>query len=519
MTTGTTHIETRSGVYADSVTLMQISKRLAALDGVTAAQVAMGTPLNIEVLEGMGLPAPAGTGPNDMVVALRVLDDAARDRALAELASALTVTASSAGLDGGDPPPRRTASALKRAADARSGAAGADLVVVSVPGESAFVEAHDAIVNGSSVVVFSDNVPVEQEIALKDEAARRGVLVMGPDCGTAVVSGVGVGFANVVAPGKVSLVAASGTGAQHLLALLDAAGVGVRHCLGIGGRDLSAAVGGRSASQALRALAADPGTDLVVVVSKPPDADVAARLRAEAQELGVDVVWALLGFGQPDLTSAAAAVVDRLGKPAVTWPTWGTEPTDRPTAGALRGLFVGGTLCDEAMVIASERLGEVRSNIPLRPEWALDVDGSGRWDAGDAHTMVDFGDDRLTQGRPHPMIDPTLREERLLREADDERVGVLLLDVVLGHGSHADPAATLAPAVEEARRRGSGRGLAVVISLTGTAGDPQGLQRQASALAQAGAIVHLSNAEATRHAVALLPAAPAGQPTTTGGAR
>jgi FdrA protein len=510
MTTGSTHIETRTGVYADSVTLMQISKRLAALEGVTAAQVAMGTPLNIEVLAGMGLPAPEGTGPNDMVVALRVLDDAARDRALADLATALTAAPSSAGLDGGDPAPRRTESALRRS--------GADLVVVSVPGESAFVEAHDAIVAGSSVVVFSDNVPVEQEIALKDEAARRGVLVMGPDCGTAVVSGVGVGFANVVRPGPVSLVAASGTGAQHLMALLDAAGIGVRHCLGIGGRDMSAAVGGRSASQALAALAADEGTEVVVVVSKPPDAGVADRLRAEAADLGVDVVWALLGFGQPDLTAAAAAVVDRLGRAEVTWPVWEPAASEARTStgSALRGLFVGGTLCDEAMVIASEALGEVRSNIPLRPEWALEVDGSGRWDTGDAHAMVDFGDDRLTQGRPHPMIDPTLREERLLREADDPRVGVILLDVVLGHGSHADPAATLAPALAEALRRGKDRGLAVVVSLTGTTGDPQGLDRQAKALAQAGAYVHLSNAEATRRAISLLPVT-ATEP--TGGAR
>jgi FdrA protein len=510
MSTGSTHIETRTGVYADSVTLMQISKRLAALDGVIAAQVAMGTPLNIEVLEGMGLPAPEGTGPNDMVVALRVLDDAARDRALADLAAALSAKPSSVGLDGGDPAPRRTASALRRSP--------ADLVVVSVPGESAFVEAHDAVVAGSNVVVFSDNVPVEQEIALKDEAARRGVLVMGPDCGTAVVSGVGVGFANVVVPGPVSLVAASGTGAQHLMALLDAAGIGVRHCLGIGGRDMSAAVGGRSASQALAALAADEGTELVVVVSKPPDASVAERLRAEAAELGVDVVWALLGFGQPDLTAAAAAVAGRLDRPEVTWPVWEPAATDAgtPTGSALRGLFVGGTLCDEAMVIASEALGEVRSNIPLRPEWALDVDGSGRWDAGDTHAMVDFGDDRLTQGRPHPMIDPTLREERLLREADDPRVGVILMDVVLGHGAHVDPAATLAPAVAGALRRGKDRGLAVVVSLTGTKGDPQGLDRQAKALAEAGAHVHLSNAEATRRAISLLPVSVT-QP--TGGAR
>jgi FdrA protein len=176
-----------------------------------------------------------------------------------------------------------------------------------------------------------------------------------------------------------------------------------------------------------------------------------------------------------------------------------------PSARALRGLFVGGTLCDEAMVICAELLGEVRSNIPLRPEWSLEVDGSGRWEAGDGHAMVDFGDDRLTQGRPHPMIDPSLREQRLLLEAQDPRVGVILLDVVLGHGSHPDPAATLAPTVAEALRLGADRGLAVVVSLTGTQGDPQGLNRQAEALAAAGAQVYLSNAQAARRAVALLP--------------
>ena len=525
------HVEVRAGAYHDSVTLMQVSRRLRDVPGVNAAQVAMGTPLNLELLAGMGLPAPSGTGPDDLVVGLDVEDDGARDLALAALGEALTAPGRRSGGPREEQPPLTTGSALRRT--------GADLVVVSVPGEAAFAEAVDAVQAGASVVVFSDNVPVEQEVALKELAARQDVLVMGPDCGTAVVGGLGLGFANAVQPGPVSLVAASGTGAQQVMALLDAAGVGVRHCLGLGGRDLSAAVGGRSASAALRALAADGGTELVVIVSKPPDEAVAARLRAEAAALDLAVEEALLGEGRPDITAAVERVVQRLGRPVPRWPRWPASGADRtaeaggegaaaasgdgaaaptdadaaaPTGtgarrgGALRGLFCGGTLCDEAMLLASAELGPVRSNIPLHPDWRLDVDGSGGWDAGADHVMVDFGDDALTRGRAHPMIDPTLRDARLATEAGDPRVGVLLLDVVLGHGAHPDPSAELAARVRDARSLagGDGRDLAVVVTLVGTALDPQGRDRQASALADAGADVFLSNAEAVRHAVHLV---------------
>ncbi len=368
---------------------------------------------------------------------------------------------------------------------------------MSVPGPYAFVEAMDALEAGLSVVVFSDNVPLEQEVRLKDEAARRDLLVMGPDCGTAAVGGVGIGFANVVRPGRVGLVAASGTGAQQLMCLLDEAGVGVSACLGVGGRDLSAAVGGRSTRQALRALDEDPGTDLVVLVSKPPAPEVADDVAALADALSTPVHLALLGEGADDLTAVAERVLGALGAPVPTWPTW--LPDDPPAArpGALRGLFSGGTLCDEAMAIAVAALGPVASNVPLRPEWALPTDL-----AADGHAMVDLGDDRLTAGRPHPMIDPTLRLERLARDAADPSVAVLLLDVVLGHGADPDPAASLAPAIAAARGRRPE--LAVVVSLCGTAGDPQGRERQALALRDAGASVLLSNAAAARLAVSLV---------------
>lgn len=512
-----THVEVRRGAYHDSVTLMQVSRDVTAVDGVVVAQVAMGTELNLDLMRGMGLDAPRDTGPNDLVVAMRARDADALAGALARLEEALVAATrggSGDGLGGDGPAPRTLSSAVRRSPEPPT------LALVSVPGPHAFTEAWSALEADLSVLVFSDNVPVEAEVRLKDEAATRGLLVMGPDCGTAVVAGAGLGFANAVRPGPVGLVAASGTGAQQLMCLLDGAGVGVSHCLGVGGRDLSAAVGGRSTRAALALLDEDPSTELIVLVSKPPDPSVAEQVTAYAEGLATPVHLALLGQGQPDLTEVAARAVEAVGAtwtapaswPAPSEPSVPTEPaapTERPapsepsaSAGrrpTLRGLFAGGTLCDEAMVVAAEALGPVRSNIPLRPEWALDPDLRS-----DGHLMIDFGDDLLTRGRAHPMIDQRTRLDRLAQEAGSP--GVLLLDVVLGHGAHPDPAAELAPAISAVLGTAADAGcdLAVVVSLCAAADDPQGLDRQAGALRDAGASVFLSNAAAARHAVSLV---------------
>lgn len=490
------HVEVRRGRYVDSVSLMQVSAVVAAAPGVRKAQVAMATELNLDVLRGMGFDVPADAGSNDMVVAVAAESEDAVAAALVVLDDAVAAIGSGGGSGagfGGEPEARTTRWAVERS--------GAPLTVVSVPGEHAFAEAMGALEAGSSVLVFSDNVPVAHEVRLKDEAAERGLLVMGPDCGTAIVGGIGLGFANVVRQGPVGVAAASGTGAQQLTSLLHTAGVGVSHCLGLGGRDLSEAVGGRSARAALAALDADPATEVIVVVSKPPHPTVAAELEEYAATLATPVHLVLLGAGQPTITAGVEKVLAELGVERPTWPTWGVPDEAPRVTGALRGLFAGGTLCDESMLIAAEELGDIRSNIPLRPELALPADLRH-----DGHLMIDFGDDTLTQGRPHPMIDPGLRLARLADEAADPATGVVFLDVVLGHGAHADPAADLAPAVAAARRTASaaGRELAVVVSLCGTDADPQGLATQAEALASAGAAVFTSNAAATRHAVALV---------------
>jgi FdrA protein len=397
------------------------------------------------------------------------------------------------GLGGGEPAPRSLRTAARRAEPSPT------LALVSVPGPHAFAEAMSALQAGLSVMVFSDNVSVAQEVRLKEEAAQRGLLVMGPDCGTAVVGGAGLGFANAVRPGPVGLVAASGTGAQQLLCLLDGQGVGISACLGVGGRDLSGDVRGRSTRRALELLDDDPATELIVLVSKPPEPSVGEEITAYAQSLATPVVLALLGGGRDDLTAVTQQTVEQLGRTWTPLQSW-TQDDRASGGGALRGLFAGGTLCDEAMLIASASLGDVRSNIPLREEWALGADLRA-----DGTVMIDFGDDALTQGRAHPMIDQRGRIERIAAEAADPTCGVLLLDVVLGHGAHPDPASELAPALAEARRTAAaaGRDLPVVISLCGTGSDPQGLQRQAEQLHAVGAAVYLSNAEAARVAVRL----------------
>ncbi|HEU5269797.1 MAG TPA: hypothetical protein VFU36_07725 [Jatrophihabitans sp.] len=481
---GLQRVEVRRGQYADSVALMLLSRTVSALPGVRAALVAMATELNLDVLAGMGFPRPAVDSANDLLLAIRASDETALAAAFEQAERLLAAPAGAAPAPAGQLPPRTVGAAANQA--------GPGLAVISVPGQHAFVEAMDALEAGCDVLLFSDNVPVSQEIALKDAAAERGLLVMGPDCGTAVVGGIGLGFSHTLSPGPVGVIAASGTGAQQVLCLLDAAGVGITAALGVGGRDLSDQVAGRSTRAALALLDADPATELILLVSKPPAERVAATLRDELAARATPAELALLGPDSPDLTAAVERALAALGVAVPSWPAW-PQPIGQHTGGALRGLFCGGTLCDEAMLLAAAELGEVRSNVPLRPDRALPdplAVAAGHW-------MVDFGDDELTRGRAHPMIDPTLRDEQLRRTLADPGTGVVLLDVVLGHGAHPDPAAGLVPILQSAR-------VPVVVSLIGARQDPQDLHATAGRLHAAGASVFLSNAAATRHALALL---------------
>lgn len=474
----TVHIEVRRGAYHDSVTLMWATRALTNLSIVEEAQVVMATPLNLELLAERGFDVPGDLGPTDLVIAFRLGD-------APEIKPSRAVRFAIGGVDevlaartrepepsaAGAPVAHTTGGVLA----ATSGKEKVPLAFVSVPGEYAFAEAMDAVKAGVNVMVFSDNMPVEQEVLLKDEAARRGVLVMGPDCGTAIIDAAGLGFASTPDPGPVSIVAASGTGAQHLISLLQFAGMGARHCLGVGSRDLSAQVRGRSTKRALDALMEEGESRLIVVVTKPPDPDVLDELRAHVEGRSPAVVWAPVGPGQRDLTEIARILLRSCGWSVPKWPQWHPlEPLARRPGLAVRGLFCGGTLATEASAVATAA--------SLPPD-RLDV--------------VDFGDDVYTRGRPHPMIDPSLRNEALAKAAGDPAVGVVHIDVVLGHGSHPDPARDLVPLIEAAQAN-------VLVTLVGMQGDPQGLDETGRALAMAGAHVFLSNAQAARHAASLV---------------
>jgi succinyl-CoA synthetase alpha subunit len=382
--------------------------------------------------------------------------------------------------------PRSLRAALRQQPDAT-------VAVVSVPGQYAAGEARQALGLGLHVFLFSDNVSVEDEVQLKQQGREHGLLVMGPDCGTAILNGVGLGFANVVRRGRVGLIGASGTGIQEVSCLLDRAGDGISHAIGTGGRDLHAEVGGIATLQALELLADDPSTETIVLISKPPAPAVAERILDAAAATGKKIVACLLGSTTTPREGVALASnlyqAARLGaSDATRWKgiSAGDLPRLRLREGQrqVRGLFCGGTLCDEAELALAAGEGAIERE------------------------LIDFGDDQFTRGRAHPMIDPTLRNQALLEAAADMRVAVVLLDVILGYGAHPDPAGAVTPALEEAQRRAAaeGRQLAILTHIVGTERDPQSLGQQEAKLRAAGAHVFGSNYHAAVAASLLLEA-------------
>jgi len=470
----------RRGFYADSVALMRISRGVAALAGVEAASLMIGTPSNRDLLSGSGLLDAEGANAqaDDLVIAVRAADLGAAEAALAEAEKLLAGGGRAA--DSGVATVRGFASAL-------TALPGANLALISVPGEFAAAEARRALERGLHVMMFSDNVPVADEIDLKRLAVAKGLLLMGPDCGTALIGGAPIAFANVVPRGDVGLISASGTGLQEVSCLLARAGRGVSHGIGVGGRDLYEAVGGLMTLAAFDALEADPATRHIVIISKPPARSVADRIAARVATSSKPVTLCLLGAGGMTLASAAEQVLGRSLD-------GGALPEVKRRAGWLRGLYSGGTLCSEAQIVLMAAGLGVQSNVPVpgAVETArLDVAG---------HSLIDLGDDEYTRGRPHPMIDPELRNDLLARTLADPAVAVVLLDVVIGYGAHADPAGLIAQVVESAARARPGSLPAlppvVIASITGTDADPQGYSRQAARLAGCGVLVAPSNARA-----------------------
>jgi FdrA protein len=443
-------------------------------------------------------PETSAAGPDDMVVVVRA-DDEAKAQAALEQVDELLTRRRQGGVDKAyHPKTMETAAKMLPAAQ---------WVLISVPGRYAAGVSRQALELGKHVFLYSDNVSLDDEIDLKRIAAEKGLLVMGPDCGTAIVNGVGLGFANKVRRGPIGMVAASGTGLQQVSVRIHQMGSGLTHAFGTGGRDLSATVKAVTAHQALDLLSNDPETHVIVLVSKPPSAQVADSLVEAARLVTKPVVVDFIGYATPVRrvdNVFFATTFDETAELAVNLAGAEAEAhalreinVERFAPGQryLRGLFSGGTLAYEALLILDDYLPAVYSNAPLNKDYRL-VDSL----ISQENTIVDLGEDEFTVGRLHPMMDNDLRIRRLEVEANDPQVAVVLLDVVLGYGAHPDPAGELAPAIVKARTaaESAGRYLEVVAVVCGTDEDPQGMDNQITQLEESGARVETSNDVAAR---------------------
>jgi FdrA protein len=487
--------DVRRGYFLDSVALMRISRNVAELPGVEEAALMMGTPANKAIMSDAGLMAAEGetaTG-GDLILGIRATDASAAADALTAAADLLTAPKGS-----GDSAsvwhPRSLRAAVADHPES-------NLALISVPGDFAAAEARKSLRRDLNVMIFSDNVTIEDELSLKQEAKERGLLVMGPDCGTAIIGGVPLAFANVITRGDIGIVGASGTGMQEVSCLISQSGGGVSHAIGVGGRDLSEAIGGITSLMAIDALDADPDTRHIVVISKPPAPSVVEKLLARITKSPKSFTLCLIGGDPIDLPKNATQVTTLKEAAVSTAPGNGLSdwdaatsakplPTGRPL---VKGLFCGGTLAAEAQVVFRAAGESVVSNAPLPGVAPLSGDAQN-------HAIIDLGSDEFTRGRPHPMIDPTVRDDVLAQALSEPRTGLVLLDVVLGYGSHEDPAGHVARCLE----RASAERPLVVASITGTDGDPQNRKAQIAKLEAAGVLVAPTNADAAALALACL---------------
>jgi FdrA protein len=490
--------------YVDSVVQLRAMRAMRDIDDVEWASAAMATPANIETLrtEGVDSQAVEGVGSNDFFIVAKAGSEEVASRAIA--AGAAAVLSAGPVAEGGT-----QGDAPRSLRDALQSRGEFNVAVVSVPGDYAALVAYQSLSADLHVLLFSDNVPLDKEIALKDYALSRGRLLMGPGAGTAMLGTTGLGFANAVRSGRVGIVAAAGTGAQEAMALLDRWGGGASQVIGVGGRDLSSEVGGRMTKAAIAALREHAPTEVILLVSKPPAPEVAAEVLATAGE--TPLVAALIGLDPDFPAPTGVALADTLeGGVMATLGVLGVPAPDStvalgpaveevrrrlsPDRNLIRGLFSGGTLCFESLVLLGRTVGEVRSNTPINPAWGPPA-------PTDSHECLDLGEEEFTRGRPHPMIDPEARVELLREHGADPRVAAIILDVVLGYGAHPDPATILAP--ECAAVMAGGGGPQIIAYVLGTDQDPQNYEAQRDRLLEAGCIVTETSARSSLVAAAI----------------
>lgn len=499
--------------YYDSATLMLLSSKVGQHIGSTKqVAVMMGSDMNKDIMRASGLLGPEGeaANPNDLVFAIQAETEAVIEEALAMAQEILN--SRSAKME------QRDTQVVKTVVDAAARLSDPKLAVVSLPGKYAVREVKKLLRENCHVLLFSDNISCEDENTLKDVALERDLLMMGPDCGTAVINGVGLGFANKLQRGNIGLAAASGTGLQEVMSLISNFGGGVSQALGTGGRDLKDVIGGKMMAHCIRLLQDDPDTQVIVVISKPPAPSVMENMLEQLKQSQKPTVVCFLG-GDESMDAQGLYLVHTLeeaackalelagtGRPqellADHYALADMADTLRDCLGSqqkyIRGLYCGGTLAYESMLLMGKALGDVHSNIAL--ESRLLLDGTA---PSVGHTVLDLGDDAFTVGKPHPMIEPSLRGERLLQEALDPATAVILLDVEIGYGSHENPASVVAEEISQAKAvlAEEGREVVFVASICGTYEDMQDYAAQKTLLEQQGVVVLESNAQAAELAI------------------
>jgi FdrA protein len=509
------HNVIKHNAYFDSVTLMLFSSKLGGISGVQEAAVMMGTDHNIELMKSSGILSKelaSKVTANDLVIGIKAETQEVIDLAIKTLEEQFENKTKSS---------ETTGTVRVKTVDAAvKKIEGLNFAIISVPGRFAAAETMKCLKNGMHVLLFSDNITIDEENELKDYAVEHNQLMMGPDCGTAIINGVALGFANAVRQGNIGLVAASGTGLQELTVIIDKLGGGISQALGTGGRDLKIDIGGKMMLLALDALANDPQTEVIGIISKPPAKEVMVRILDKVSQISKPVVVCFLG-GDPSLVegtntistetieeAAEQLVTLSKGELTVNLNNLSNQQLDELVTDEvsklqgqkyLRGLYTGGTLAYEAMLILNKKIGNVYSNIAMDKDLTLkDVEVSQN------NTILDMGEDYFTDGMPHPMIEPKLRSQRINKEASDPQTAVILIDCVLGFGSHDDPAREIAEAVKQAKELQGDRHITYIASVCGTERDPQVLSSQVEKLKNAGVIVLPTNAQAAQLAARIL---------------
>lgn len=502
------HNNVLKNTYYDSITLMFFSSRLENIPGVIEAAVMMGTDHNKALMIKSGVlttELSLDITPNDLVIGISAESQDAIEQAKIILNEQMENKKRNINIEGSRS--KSIFSAVKKTD-------GLNFCIISVPGKYAKNEAITAMKNGMHVLLFSDNVSIEDEVLLKDYAVTNNLLMMGPDCGTAIINGVSLGFANVIKQGNIGIVAAAGTGLQEASVIINKLGGGVSQALGTGGRDLKELVGGKMMLMALDALNNDEKTEVIVIISKPPTEIIMEKILLKVKQIEKPVVACFLG-GNTDIVKEAGAVtsptIEEAAINAVTLASHNSinefksfnDLNNIKTISDeeimkfnkeqkyIRGLYSGGSLCYETLLLLEKSINPIYSNIAINKDNNLkNIETSER------NSLIDMGEDYFTDGMPHPMIDMRLRVERIKKEALDIEVAVILLDCVLGFGCHEDPAGALCEAINEARRLAGNRYICFISSVCGTDDDIQNKKEQERKLKDAGVIVMPSNAQA-----------------------